>query len=78
MYREILPFLTVSKNLMVGSGNGVRFNTPLKERFEQIFGLPLRIPVHKEEAAFGASLYALVAAGVYPDIASAQRLIRYQ
>lgn len=77
MYREILPFLDSEKKYMIGSGNGVRFNTPLKERFERIFGLPMRIPAHKEEAAFGASLYALVAAGIYPDITSAQKLIRY-
>lgn len=52
---------------MVGSGNGIRYNKPLITRFERIFGLPLRIPSHKEEAAFGASLYGLIAAGIYPD-----------
>ena len=78
MYRQILPFLDGKKSFMVGSGNGIRFNGPLKKRFERIFDLPMRIPAHKEEAAFGASLYALVAAGIYPNIEQAQKLIRYQ
>ncbi len=77
MYQQMLPFLNVPKTFMVGSGNGIRYNKPLITRFERIFGLPLRIPSHKEEAAFGASLYGLIAAGIYPDMASAQKLIHY-
>jgi ribulose kinase len=41
------------------------------------FGLPLTVPRHREEAAFGAALLASVGAGIHPDLASAGNLIRY-
>jgi hypothetical protein len=41
-------------------------------------GLPLRLPAHREEAAFGAALVAAVGAGTCPDLAAAGRLIRYR
>lgn len=62
----------------VGSGNGIRKNALLRRILEERFGLPLQMPVHREEAAFGAALFALCAAGVYRDLPSAQKaLIRY-
>lgn len=65
------------KNL-IGSGNGLRQNVTLRRLFEKAFGLPLKIPEHREEAAFGAALYALVVTGAYSSIEEAQTLIRYQ
>lgn len=63
---------------LVGSGNGIRKNAPLVALCEEMFGAKMKTPVHLEEAAFGAALYALVSAGVYPTLEEAQRLIRYQ
>ncbi len=62
---------------LIGSGNGLRKNPVLQRLFEQTFGMPLKIPAHREEAAFGAILYALVACGVYPTIEAAQTLVKY-
>lgn len=78
MYAAMRSSLPSAPRGMVGSGNGIRRNPALRRRLEQIFGLPLRIPVHTEEAAFGASLYSLTVAGIYPDLAAAGKLIRYE
>lgn len=78
LYAAMCPELSTARNRMVGSGNGVRNNKALRERFEQTFGLKMVIPAHREEAAFGASLSALVAAGVYDSMQAASKLIRYE
>lgn len=77
MFEQIKPLLSNEPTIMIGSGNGLRFNKPLCKKFEQMFGLKLIIPEHKEEAAFGAMLYALVACGEFDTISSAQKLIKY-
>ncbi len=61
----------------VGSGNAIRKNPTLKKAFEKVFGLPVRIPESPEEAACGAALVGLVAAGRKKNMGEAQRLIRY-
>ncbi len=43
---------------LVASGNGVRKNPVLREILAGMFGLPLVLPAHTEEAAFGAALFA--------------------
>lgn len=78
LYAAMRPYLLQEKTVLVGSGNGLRYNLPLRRRFETAFGLPMIIPAGKEEAAFGAALYGMVAAGVYADLAAAQKLIRYE
>lgn len=77
MYVEMQPLVSQKPTGLVGSGNGIRFNAPLAERFSAAFGLPLSIPAHREEAAFGAALFALVAAGVVSSIEEAQTRIHY-
>ena len=77
MYQQMKPFLKKEPNRIVGSGNGIRLNRHLAQRFRDIFGLPLFIPVHKEEAAFGAALFGMCAAGLSDSMEEAQRLIRY-
>lgn len=42
-----------------------------------MFGLKLLIPVHQEEAAFGAALCAMAAAGRTASLREAQARIRY-
>ena len=64
---------------LVGSGNGIRKNPVLRRYLEEQFGLNLKLPAHREEAAFGAAIFAAAAAGVYPDIPTAQAaLLHYE
>ena len=65
------------RTLLVGSGNGLRKNRALQKRLSERFGMPLLIPEHTEEAAFGAALYALAACERYAGLAEAQAAIRY-
>jgi sedoheptulokinase len=62
---------------LIGSGNGIRLNEHLRRIFEDIYGMKMQIPVHKEEAAYGTALYAMTAAGVYETLEKAQELIAY-
>jgi len=62
---------------IVGSGNGVRKNQTLIRIAEDVFGGKLRIPLHTEEAACGAALFALVSCGKYPNASAVQKLIQY-
>ena len=73
MYRA----MGLERRSLVGSGNGLRKNPALQKAAVGRFGMPLRIPAHREEAAFGAALYALVAAGYCRDAADAQKRIRF-
>jgi sedoheptulokinase len=62
---------------LVGSGNGIRKNKPLRKLFESMFGMQMKIPAHNEEAAYGAALFAAAACGMRASVAEAQRVIRY-
>ena len=62
---------------LIGSGNAIRHNPYLRKIFEDIFGMKMEIPVHKEEAAYGSALYAMTAAGVCKTLAEAQSMIAY-
>ncbi len=62
---------------LVGSGNGIRNNPYLQELLEKRFGLGMLIPKHREEAAYGAALFSLAAAGIYPSLQEAQAIIQY-
>ncbi|MFT3983106.1 MAG: FGGY family carbohydrate kinase [Lachnospiraceae bacterium] len=62
---------------LVGSGNGVRSNPYLRELLEKRFGIEMLIPKHREEAAYGAALFSLAAAGIYPSLQEAQGIIQY-
>ncbi len=63
---------------LIGSGNGIRRNPALRKRFEQAFGMPMRIPIHCEEAAYGTALFAASCTGLRTTVAAAQALIRYR
>ncbi len=63
---------------LVGSGNGLRKNAALVRLCEDMFGAPMRMPAHPEEAAVGAALFGMVAAGLSDNAAQAQSLIRYR
>ncbi len=66
-----------AKTQLVGSGNGLRENAVLRQCVVDEFGLSLRLPRHREEAAYGAAALAAVAAGLLPDLTTAGWLIRY-
>ena len=77
LYGE-MPLLSPATGL-VGSGNAVRKNPVLRRYLEEQFNLPLKLPVQREEAAFGAAVFAAAAAGVYRDIPAAQSaLLHYE
>jgi sugar (pentulose or hexulose) kinase len=63
---------------LVGAGNGLRANPVLAQAVADEFGLPLRLPAHREEAAYGAALLAAVGTGVRASLEDAGRLIRYE
>ena len=78
LYLEMLRAGARMPELLVGSGNAIRKNASLRRAFELLFGMPLFIPAHNEEAAFGAALYAMAASGLTPSLRAAQGLVRYE
>lgn len=76
-YRAFLPLLETRPKALVGSGNGIRKNKLLANIFSERFGMPLRIPLYEEEAAFGGMFSAYMA---LKNISSdkIQELIRYE
>lgn len=63
---------------VAGSGNGIRKGDVLRRMFEIRFGAPVYIPEHREEAAYGAALCALVGVGAFKNMWEAQSIICYQ
>ena len=63
---------------LVGSGNGIRRNRLMRELAEEMYGMRMKIPACKEEAAYGAAIYAMVAAGLVENLAQAQSRIKYE
>lgn len=77
LFEQMLGAGAKKPDLMVGSGNAIRRNPALRRAFEARFNMPLVIPAHDEEAAYGAALAGMAAAGLAPDLRGAQALIRY-
>ncbi len=75
LYTEMIP--ADAAYVPVVSGNAMRRNPKLREIVAEIFGQEVLVPVHSEEAAFGAALYAAVVAGLlrYGDV---RDFIRYE
>lgn len=65
------------RSRLVGAGNGIRRNPVLRAALESAFGLPMQVPAHTEEAAFGAALLASVGAGERRSLAEASSAIEY-
>ena len=60
LYRLYLPVREKgSHKTLIGSGNGIRKNEPLRRILQEKFNMPLELAPHEEEAAYGAALYAL-------------------
>ncbi len=78
LYAEMLSLTDTPVTKIAGSGNAIRKSKVLKAYLEEKFGLPLNIPAHREEAAFGAALFSAVASGKYESLAEAQeKLVHY-
>ena len=61
---------------IVATGNAIRRNPLLARILEARFGLPVWIPEHQEEAAYGAALLAGAACGMWTDLEEAGSVIR--
>ncbi len=76
--RELFELYDSIKNedkkpsVIIGSGNGIRRSEPTKKALTKLFELPLMMPAHSEEAAFGAMLFSLAAAGIFESVVAAQ------
>lgn len=62
---------------LYGSGNGIRKSAVLRRLFEDAMALPMQIPAHREEAAYGAALFGAAAASLAP-LKTLQANIRYK
>ena len=62
---------------LYGSGNGIRKSAVLRRLFEDSLALPMHIPAHREEAAYGAALFGAAAASLAP-LKALQANIRYE
>lgn len=62
-YQLLPPSLKKGKDILVGSGNGIRKNPLLCQIIENRFGHPLRVTKCQEEAALGACICGMVGAG---------------
>lgn len=51
-----------STDTLVISGNAVRKNPALRQMLKQVFGMETALPIHKEEAAFGAAMFSALTA----------------
>jgi sedoheptulokinase len=78
LYDNMLPVVENKPVRIVGSGNGIRKNPLLQRIISRKFNMKLHIPVNKEEAAFGAALFAMAGVGYFKDISEAQTLICYK
>ncbi|MFV0444229.1 MAG: sedoheptulokinase [Planctomycetaceae bacterium] len=63
---------------IVATGNAVRRNPLLIQRLASVFDLPVDLPVHREEAAYGAALLAGSQTGLWPDLAAAGNHIQHE
>lgn len=63
---------------LIGAGNGIRKNKILQNIFSNMFGCALKVPVHSEEACYGAAIAALVGCGEFSDLEEAQKIIQYE
>lgn len=74
LYKE----MGTQKTSLMGSGNGIRKNKPFIKLTEEKFGSILKIPAHKEEAAYGAALFGAICKGFFKNAEDAQKLIKYE
>ncbi len=59
------------------SGNAIRKNPTLLAIVKERFELPVRLPLHLEEGAYGAALFGALSARVFPAMQEAQKRIHF-
>ena len=67
-YDEMRELGIQTRPRLIGSGNGIRQNTLLRQILSAAFAAPLEIASHTEEGAVGAALIAAVAVGEFENI----------
>ncbi len=77
-YTYMSENIATPPSTLVGSGNGIRKSKVTRSMFADKFGMEVKVPAHKEEAAYGAALFAGVAAGVFKSLKEAQSIIKYE
>ncbi|GHV26227.1 hypothetical protein FACS18948_1430 [Clostridia bacterium] len=77
-YAQMIRYMNSVPTQLVGAGNAIRQNAALRRIFEETFGMQIVLPMHCEEAAYGAALFSLAAAGFCPTVADAQQIIRFK
>ncbi len=78
MYTNGVSVCEEKPRQLIASGNGIRKNKTLQKIVSEVFGMELKIPLHKEEAAYGSAIFSLTSAGIYGTIQSALQLIQYE
>lgn len=63
MYGKIEKGLSGPRSRMIASGNGIRKNAHLQQIMSEKFGMSLELAKREEEAAYGASVSGMIAAG---------------
>jgi sugar (pentulose or hexulose) kinase len=63
---------------IIATGNAVRRNPLLIQRLANVLQLPVDVPVHREEAAYGAALLAGAHTGLWRTLSEAGCCIRHQ
>jgi len=64
--------------VLIASGNAARKNLVLQKILSSVFKMPLKIPLHKEEAALGAAMYGALATRIVENIGDVQSCILYE
>jgi len=76
--KHLLPVDVRKFSSLVASGNGARKNPGLVQALSELFGIPVKIPLYPEEAAYGAALFAMAASGLTGGLEDARRFVRYR
>lgn len=63
---------------LVGAGNGFYMNPLMPKVVGKTFGMDVYAPVHKEQTAYGAALFAIYSAGLYNSMEECQKMIGYK
>jgi sedoheptulokinase len=78
-YDEMQELGVHPRHRLIGSGNGIRQNSLLRQILSAEFSTPLKVAYHTEEAAVGAALGAAVAVGEFDNIQTASHsFIQYE
>ena len=78
LYGEMNVLGAGGRTRLVGAGNGIRKNALLREILSDSFKMPMAVPAHAEEAAYGAALAAAVSEGAITSLEEGGALIRYE